>query len=139
MDAFITWLLEHLQKFGDTKTAMVIVAVVVGFVVWKARGWKEKLATKKELADHEMKLLNQSVILEGNITGTLHKFNARLDDHEQQDDQRFEKRDHALIPQLKIMDDKIVRSQLSLARIEGKLGIPPQPEPANMDQHEEAS
>lgn len=116
-------IIEIFKSVGDTKTAWIVGLSIIGGIAWKARGWKESLSTKNELSLHKKTMYEQSLIFEGNVSGTLQRLQGILEKHMQDDSKRFEELDHAWIPQLKSVNDKINLVDKSLARIEGALKI----------------
>jgi hypothetical protein len=116
-------IIEIFRQLADTKTAWVIGITIVGGTAWRARGWKESLATKAELKHHKKTMYEQSLVLEGNVQGSMQRQENLLKEHTIDDEKRFETMDTKIVPQFVVMDQKIEKSRRSLARIEGALKI----------------
>lgn len=127
-------IIELLKQAGDTKTALVLVAIVCFYIGSRLQKRLEQFALKKEVSDsetrikadlsnHKARVYGESLVLEGNVTGTLEKFSGNLTKHEEKDDKRFEALDEKMTPRLDNMDKKVNTANLALSRIQTKMQI----------------
>lgn len=121
-------------KLQDTMTALVLAAMAAFYIGTRLQKKISQFSTKteeserddkmrKEFTNHKTRVYQESIVLEGNVTGALQSIKGEMVKHEEKDDKRFEALDDKMTPRLDNMDKRVNKANLALARIQTALKI----------------